>query len=60
MDHKELITDLEERLRKYEAITEGLKRQWQPYWRKAASNTMAFRDGVAAGMRHELERLKAS
>jgi hypothetical protein len=57
MTTQELIRDLESRLQKYEAVTEGLKRQW-PYWRQAARKTMAFREGVAAGMRSELETLR--
>jgi hypothetical protein len=52
-----MIRELEERLRKYEAVTAGLKRQWK-YWREAAGKTMAFREGVASGMRAELEILK--
>lgn len=57
MDKAEMIRELEERLRKYEAVTAGLKRQWK-YWREAAGKTMAFREGVASGMRAELEILK--
>lgn len=59
MDRDRAISDLAARLERYVAITEGLKKQW-PFWRTAAGNTMAFRDGVAAAMKDELERLKVA
>ena len=50
------IEELKASFEKYEAITEWFRKNHP----KAASYTIAFRDGVAACRRNEIERLKSS
>jgi hypothetical protein len=50
-------TELQERLKKYEAVTEGLKRQW-PNWQRTAGRSMAIREAFANEMRRQLNETK--